>query len=857
MKKTDKTGRAPASSLNRLIKWAALTMLVLFSANHAIAQWTFTTVSGTHGTLSDGTWTFNAYAYGSDLVVSNCVASPAMPSPLDLSTSINGGDYNITKLGLRTSLFQFFPPAPFMGSHTNNVSSLVLPNTVTNIGLQVFKGCYNLKGNLVIPDSVEKIGLESFYGCAFDGTLTLGNSVRDIGASAFSGSSFTGSLALPGSLELVGLAFVSCKFESVSSWGTLDIIPPLAFYGASFSTNLFVIPDQIQSIQIGAFAGCHFGESVIVGDGVTEIDELAFALASMKRISLPSTDVSIRVGAFNTRLLLTILADSETEENELTDILAGLMLQSQYQPLQAVYYRGEYPDSIWGLSDLGSDLFGAGLESLDVNDPLYSLVMAFYDPFYPLVSFVKTANVASWNAYSDLGDIEGGVDFWEGQRIVCGDWDWDGYPYPPNFLDPIPPLVEPDYEWYFVGDAISGVITNAQGWKFDVEVWDDELWVTNCAAAPLKYSKLDFSTPINAGAYSIVEMGYGYWENSPEECALFLNTTWSQRVISLVLPDTVLYINDGAFIGLVNCTGSLALPDSLEWVGLAAFALSTFESVSSWGSLDTAFYGMFAYVTFTTNVFVVPNQITYIEESAFTECNFGEMVVVNDGTIEIGNYAFENISFRDTFYYETADQHISAVSLPSTGVTFGDSIFGDLTSSAPIGVFFRGEYPDYVGENDYYGSAFDLDFWKCYIVVKSEFVDSWNDYSLHNDIRTFDDPVDIWLVRAIYQADWDFDKPYLGDPPEGDTEMWVIVNAINVSTDCDVTLTWEWTPVTARLGASYTYEVYISTDLTANNWTLCPSTSLARGGAYDGMLMYDGSMPVSTQRFFKVKAIKD
>ncbi len=98
------------------------------------------------------------------------------------------------------------------------------------IGLSAFQGTTNLKGDLVIPNSVTTIGLNAFFQAQFDGTLTLGTGLTTIGVSAFRDINFTGNLVIPANVTNIGnralalatgSSYDSVTFEHTSSVPTL------------------------------------------------------------------------------------------------------------------------------------------------------------------------------------------------------------------------------------------------------------------------------------------------------------------------------------------------------------------------------------------------------------------------------------------------------------------------------------------------------------------------------------------------------------------------------------------------------------------------------------------------------------
>ena len=96
------------------------------------------------------------------------------PLVIPETVSHNGYDYPVTIIG--DVAFEYY----YWGE-----DELVIPNTVTYIGLWAFSWC-NFTGSLTIPDSVVEIENGAFYQCSgLSGELVIGKSVSRIGTWAF------------------------------------------------------------------------------------------------------------------------------------------------------------------------------------------------------------------------------------------------------------------------------------------------------------------------------------------------------------------------------------------------------------------------------------------------------------------------------------------------------------------------------------------------------------------------------------------------------------------------------------------------------------------------------------------------
>ena len=78
----------------------------------------------------------------------------------------------------------------------SNLTSVVIPDSVTSIGASAFSGCISLT-NITIPDSVTDIGWGAFYYCISLTNIVIPDSVTNIGASAFSRCENMESITIP------------------------------------------------------------------------------------------------------------------------------------------------------------------------------------------------------------------------------------------------------------------------------------------------------------------------------------------------------------------------------------------------------------------------------------------------------------------------------------------------------------------------------------------------------------------------------------------------------------------------------------------------------------------------------------
>ena len=139
-------------------------------------------------------------------------------------------------------------------SNCTGLTSVTIPNSVTNIGKEAFSGCSGLT-SVTIPKSVTSIGDDAFYGCSGLTSVTISNNVTSIGDDAFYGCSGLTSVTIPNSVE------------SISD---------NAFYGCSGLTSV-TIPNSVTSIGNWAFSGCSSLKYITFGSNLESIGQEAFS----------------------------------------------------------------------------------------------------------------------------------------------------------------------------------------------------------------------------------------------------------------------------------------------------------------------------------------------------------------------------------------------------------------------------------------------------------------------------------------------------------------------------------------------------------------------------------------------------
>ncbi len=206
------------------------------------------------------------------------------------------GTYSIRK-GTKIICDWAFGWSKFIGCRS--LTSLIIPDSVTNIGDYAFSGCRSLT-DIVIPDSVTNIGDYAFWNCGSLTNIVIPNSVTSIGDNAFEYCFSLSNLIIPDGVTSIGDgAFVGCtSLSSVVIPDSVSCIGNNAF-GCCESLTDIVIPNSVTSIGESAFYECRSLTEVVIPDSVTSIgDKAFFCCRSLTDIVIPESVVNLKGNPF-------------------------------------------------------------------------------------------------------------------------------------------------------------------------------------------------------------------------------------------------------------------------------------------------------------------------------------------------------------------------------------------------------------------------------------------------------------------------------------------------------------------------------------------------------------------------------
>ena len=203
------------------------------------------------------------------------------------------------------------------------IDSVILPNTIKNIGNHAFQGS-TLKTAILPESGVEYIGEGVFNGCIYMNNVVLPQdltyinnlmflncqsltsesfvipqSVTKIGADAFSGCDLLTEINLPSNITDIGMnAFYGCsKLTSINIPDSITTIEEGVFYGCS-SIEELIIPNSVTVIENNAFNNCNSLRTITLSNTLKSLGDNVFNYCSLNNITIPSTVESIGKSIF-------------------------------------------------------------------------------------------------------------------------------------------------------------------------------------------------------------------------------------------------------------------------------------------------------------------------------------------------------------------------------------------------------------------------------------------------------------------------------------------------------------------------------------------------------------------------------
>lgn len=539
---------------------------------------------------------------------------------------------------------------------------LIIPEGVTEIGAQAFKGCTGIT-SVVIPDSVVKIGAEAFSGCTgLEGDLLLRYYV-DMGDGCFDGvaarvrqetdaacftysvsegnviitgiNAYTLDVIVPQRIDgkpVVGIgeaAFMGFYMTSIELQDGVTSIGDNAFSRCTSLMNV-VLPDSVKSIGKNAFGFCVAMEAIALPYALESIGDYAFSECfDLKSIDIPDQVANIGSYAFygchalsSVRLSNRLVCINDNTFNSCYVLNNVLIPENVASIGSCAFYE---------CHQLSNIVLPAGLES--ISDHAFCRCFALQDIVLP-------------TAITHVGTEA----FWETAYGLTFHYPLHSITAKTMRASMNPVFCDDVYQCKFRYATDSSDLLHLHAYYHPNPIPDLPAGIVSIRSHAFSASGItSFSVPqsvmsIEAYAFS--------------ECV---------NLMSVTIPDSVTSIGEYAFSRCTSLT-SIRLPEGIASLGDATFAYcESLVSVELPSQLISIGKNAFQMCT-SLNEVSIPERVTLIGRSAFEMCTNLMRIVIPNSVTSIGDSAFSGC------------RGLVSITLPDNVSTIGSLVFSGCDS---------------------------------------------------------------------------------------------------------------------------------------------------------------------------------
>ena len=259
-------------------------------------------------------------------------------------------------------------------SDCENLSKVILPNSVISIGESAFWDCTGL-ASITIPNSVTSIGNEAFAYCENLNHITLPNCLTDIGWLAFSDTAYYNDTKnwekrCEGDVLYLGNYLIEAN-SIANTYSVKDGTKAIASWAFRCCSELqsITIPDSVTSIGDRAFQYCTNLSEIVVPNSITHIGGQAFAFTAYANDGINWDENILYLGSY--------LIEINYSDSDVYNIKNGTKVISDY-----AFYGCEKQSSI----TIPSSVIHIGIKNDVITKQTHNI--DDYSQFIPLIALV-------------------------------------------------------------------------------------------------------------------------------------------------------------------------------------------------------------------------------------------------------------------------------------------------------------------------------------------------------------------------------------------------------------------------------------------------------------------------------------